>query len=145
MPSRPRPRPSLVGGRSPWYCGRWRPSKNFAIFFSASAQRCGSSLRYFSTCWSMAQFMNIARIIGAGPLMVIDTLVVGAHPGGPTVEIEREEKTLEQHVAVELRLVEDEREGIVPRSEEHTSELQSLMRISYAVFCLNTNNKPLHK
>src|SRR3546814_7517352 len=24
---------------------------------------------------------------------------------------------------------------IVPRSEEHTSELQSLMRISYAVFC----------
>src|SRR3546814_9388364 len=25
-----------------------------------------------------------------------------------------------------------------PRSEEHTSELQSLMRISYAVFCLNT-------
>src|SRR3546814_7390563 len=30
------------------------------------------------------------------------------------------------------------------RSEEHTSELQSLMRISYAVFCLKkkTNNKP---
>src|SRR3546814_4927122 len=25
------------------------------------------------------------------------------------------------------------------RSEEHTSELQSLMRISYAVFCLNRN------
>src|SRR3546814_8877029 len=25
------------------------------------------------------------------------------------------------------------------RSEEHTSELQSLMRISYAVFCLQTN------
>src|SRR3546814_7800578 len=30
-----------------------------------------------------------------------------------------------------------------PRSEEHTSELQSLMRISYAVFCLHNkkNNK----
>src|SRR3546814_10298868 len=27
------------------------------------------------------------------------------------------------------------------RSEEHTSELQSLMRISYAVFCLQTNNR----
>src|SRR3546814_10171848 len=27
------------------------------------------------------------------------------------------------------------------RSEEHTSELQSLMRISYAVFCLTTNTK----
>src|SRR3546814_7990014 len=28
-----------------------------------------------------------------------------------------------------------------PRSEEHTSELQSLMRISYAVFCLNKKIK----
>src|SRR3546814_5208778 len=27
------------------------------------------------------------------------------------------------------------------RSEEHTSELQSLMRISYAVFCLKKNSK----
>src|SRR3546814_8865571 len=30
-------------------------------------------------------------------------------------------------------------DGVV-RSEEHTSELQSLMRISYAVFCLKTKN-----
>src|SRR3546814_5140798 len=29
----------------------------------------------------------------------------------------------------------------VLRSEEHTSELQSLMRISYAVFCLKKKNK----
>src|SRR3546814_10005225 len=28
------------------------------------------------------------------------------------------------------------------RSEEHTSELQSLMRISYAVFCLKKKKKP---
>src|SRR3546814_2027468 len=36
--------------------------------------------------------------------------------------------------------------GAFWRSEEHTSELQSLMRISYAVFCLNkkTNNKDIH-
>src|SRR3546814_6711827 len=34
-----------------------------------------------------------------------------------------------------------QREGneSAPRSEEHTSELQSLMRISYAVFCLKKN------
>src|SRR3546814_6189361 len=35
-----------------------------------------------------------------------------------------------------------------PRSEEHTSELQSLMRISYAVFCLkkkNTNKQPTQR
>src|SRR3546814_467591 len=30
---------------------------------------------------------------------------------------------------------------LLPRSEEHTSELQSLMRISYAVFCLKTKHK----
>src|SRR3546814_12473509 len=31
------------------------------------------------------------------------------------------------------------------RSEEHTSELQSLMRISYAVFCLKKKKKTRHK
>src|SRR3546814_10006023 len=38
----------------------------------------------------------------------------------------------------------DDAIGQILRSEEHTSELQSLMRISYAVFCLKkktTNNK----
>src|SRR3546814_19277004 len=32
--------------------------------------------------------------------------------------------------------------ALVHRSEEHTSELQSLMRISYAVFCLKKKKKP---
>src|SRR3546814_8132946 len=31
--------------------------------------------------------------------------------------------------------------AVITRSEEHTSELQSLMRISYAVFCLQKKNK----
>src|SRR3546814_3109583 len=31
------------------------------------------------------------------------------------------------------------------RSEEHTSELQSLMRISYAVFCLKKKKKQIYK
>src|SRR3546814_4665875 len=35
------------------------------------------------------------------------------------------------------------RERPAGRSEEHTSELQSLMRISYAVFCLKKKNKPI--
>src|SRR3546814_3012962 len=37
--------------------------------------------------------------------------------------------------------VEPQRRG---RSEEHTSELQSLMRISYAVFCLKKKKDKLH-
>src|SRR3546814_3154878 len=36
------------------------------------------------------------------------------------------------------------REEPQPRSEEHTSELQSLMRISYAVFCLKKKKTPQH-
>src|SRR3546814_9472004 len=50
----------------------------------------------------------------------------------------------------ESRLSENDDEGAAPaerivrgrleRSEEHTSELQSLMRISYAVFCLTKKN-----
>src|SRR3546814_2205665 len=32
-------------------------------------------------------------------------------------------------------------DGAAGRSEEHTSELQSLMRISYAVFCLKKNKR----
>src|SRR3546814_7406613 len=36
------------------------------------------------------------------------------------------------------------RVGACCRSEEHTSELQSLMRISYAVFCLKKKNNNTH-
>src|SRR3546814_1753568 len=48
-------------------------------------------------------------------------------------------------VRPDVEIIEGQRFGtgkreIVVRSEEHTSELQSLMRISYAVFCLKKNN-----
>src|SRR3546814_5204742 len=43
-------------------------------------------------------------------------------------------------------LLADEDRGAAIRSEEHTSELQSLMRISYAVFCLKKKNQTIdHK
>src|SRR3546814_5623168 len=42
----------------------------------------------------------------------------------------------EAELAAGLQLRRDQVERAVVRSEEHTSELQSLMRISYAVFCL---------
>src|SRR3546814_2323321 len=48
-----------------------------------------------------------------------------------------------------LRFVENPRDRIsgfrvLQRSEEHTSELQSLMRISYAVFCLKKKKQTIH-
>src|SRR3546814_1477397 len=47
-----------------------------------------------------------------------------------------------------LRIRTLQREGgkaITARTEEHTSELQSLMRISYAVFCLTKKKKQRNK
>src|SRR3546814_4504422 len=41
-----------------------------------------------------------------------------------------------------LGILDPPQDGEIHRSEEHTSELQSLMRISYAVFCLNKKNQP---
>src|SRR3546814_6312563 len=57
---------------------------------------------------------------------------------------------IEQHEAERAAIVErsarQASEGATAkRSEEHTSELQSLMRISYAVFCLKKKNKQQEK
>src|SRR3546814_5831101 len=51
---------------------------------------------------------------------------------------------LGQIVGIDKVVTQAKRMGIttdLDRSEEHTSELQSLMRISYAVFCLKKKNK----
>src|SRR3546814_18398175 len=55
-------------------------------------------------------------------------LVVGRHRS-----VDQTLRHIERTLSVALH---DER-----RSEEHTSELQSLMRISYAVFCLKKNKR----
>src|SRR3546814_2561146 len=47
-----------------------------------------------------------------------------------------------RHDVIEQRRPRDEERAL--RSEEHTSELQSLMRISYAVFCLKKQIKTGH-
>src|SRR3546814_1268186 len=50
------------------------------------------------------------------------------------VEVPIEDRILRRHFS-------DRRGRYRTRSEEHTSELQSLMRISYAVFCLKKKKK----
>src|SRR3546814_9131882 len=51
-------------------------------------------------------------------------------------------QSLERLVAAAHHFLAHHRLRQIPRSEEHTSELQSLMRISYAVFCLKKQNTP---
>src|SRR3546814_10840730 len=51
--------------------------------------------------------------------------------------IDYQQKTAARHAKQFMRFS----QGRVWRSEEHTSELQSLMRISYAVFCLKKKHQ----
>src|SRR3546814_9885069 len=50
----------------------------------------------------------------------------------------------EREVVIRVRGLVNRYDENIVRSEEHTSELQSLMRISYAVFCLNKKIKKQH-
>src|SRR3546814_2674897 len=60
-----------------------------------------------------------------------------ALPHRPTLCDRRVHPRLVLHLGIQLRAQQyDIGTDVEPRSEEHTSELQSLMRTSYAVFCL---------
>src|SRR3546814_9734961 len=63
-----------------------------------------------------------------------------------TARVERDGKTIEVPLSdVRAGDVVQVRPGEKVRSEEHTSELQSLMRISYAVFCLKKKKETRYK
>src|SRR3546814_7452573 len=59
----------------------------------------------------------------------------------PKLDVETAITELKVGEALVSVLQEDGAPSPVQRSEEHTSELQSLMRISYAVFCLKKKKK----
>src|SRR3546814_1259337 len=80
----------------------------------------------------------------------VGTEVHQAHKRGveyQIIEVDSEgasERQLQVLVELGVRISSDAPDGVdaplpvqIERSEEHTSELQSLMRISYAFFCLN--------
>ena len=63
------------------YSGRSSPSRSTMTAYASSHRPC--SFRKYSTSWSTAVLRNMARIIGAGPLIVIDTLVFGSQRSKP--------------------------------------------------------------
>src|SRR3546814_8940092 len=83
---------------------------------------------------------DVARLRGAARSVRLADRQLGQRTPGMAA-IDRHERRMvartgETHRGRE-RVGDDQPVGwLVPRSEEHTSELQSLMRISYAVFCL---------
>src|SRR3546814_7495472 len=72
--------------------------------------------------YTLFPYTTLFRSVDAAPAWL------GAAPTVPLV--------LEEDLAVSLRRHLRDDLKVSVRSEEHTSELQSLMRISYAVFCL---------
>src|SRR3546814_4280542 len=77
-----------------------------------------------------------------GPLMYELGLAIPAR-----VQFQRRAESVLQSFArrmggIALLLLRSGNEYVCSRSEEHTSELQSLMRISYAVFCLKKKKQP---
>src|SRR3546814_10332423 len=81
--------------------------------------------------WPVAGTFTISRGAKTSVDVVVCTVGDGAHVGrGEGTAIYYEGETAEGCAAAINAY----------RSEEHTSELQSLMRISYAVFCLKKKN-----
>src|SRR3546814_9877392 len=74
---------------------------------------------------------STSRVLVMSRLMVVSASIDSAMPMKPIVHRMRGSRCVDRRAI----------SGIISRSEEHTSELQSLMRISYAVFCLKKKNK----
>src|SRR3546814_4454502 len=92
--------------------------------------------------------------LSGGPMFNIDGEVIGVNtaifsPSGGSVGIGfATPSSMAKNIIAQLRENGEVQRGWlgvriqnVTRSEEHTSELQSLMRISYAVFCLKKKKK----
>src|SRR3546814_9525640 len=71
---------------------------------------------------------------------VVNKVAMGHRPQGAADHVVIRDDTLRSGVNTPGVYVKNDVKMKV-RSEEHTSELQSLMRISYAVFCLKKKNK----
>src|SRR3546814_6008923 len=78
-------------------------------------------------------------------LRVVDQPHVEFVAGAETVLLRRGVPGLEAFRKRDLRRQAWPAAGGQQRSEEHTSELQSLMRISYAVFCLKKKKRKLEQ
>src|SRR3546814_5581089 len=111
------------------------------------------STRTDTSCPNTTRFRSPVRAADAAGAEVLCERVPqhAVGPGQPVASSPKNESRevagKSQFVSVERKpggpgasLGEGDRREFGERSEEHTSELQSLMRISYAVFCLKKKN-----
>src|SRR3546814_8922630 len=104
-----------------------------------SSDVCSSDLQAFEEVKNWDPSLTLSVNISPGQLKdpwlsqkILKLLVETGFPPN-RLEVEITESSLFENLSLA--------QSIVGRSEEHTSELQSLMRISYAVFCLKKKTK----
>src|SRR3546814_5596554 len=101
-----------------------------------------SRLRYDLACLNEPPGRWARTLMAPDGRPMLDALVVGGGMCGMVAAA-----ALRRRGLTRIRIVDRSPEGregpwvTYARSEEHTSELQSLMRISYAVFCLKKKTK----
>src|SRR3546814_2164552 len=86
-----------------------------------------------------AAYVNWPPSVMGAPDDPLQLCVIGRDPFGPRLDEAASRQHIDQHPILVRHL--ENTEGAEQRSEEHTSDLQSLMRISYAVFCLKKKTK----
>src|SRR3546814_2091290 len=114
-----------------------------------SSDVCSSDLRYVGKPES--EWLQLFKRKASGAMM--DMIRTDLALLGISHDLYSSEAELQASGAIEAAVAQLRADGLVyegvleapKRSEEHTSELQSLMRISYAVFCLKKKNKQLIK
>src|SRR3546814_9118769 len=109
-----------------------------------SSDVCSSDLILYPSRLREGGSMRARRI---GLAVIVALLLVLGMQHAPDIRLSTSVPS--GHDAVQVQAVVDlgTTAGALLRSEEHTSELQSLMRISYAVFCLKKKKykrKPTH-
>src|SRR3546814_5500780 len=86
----------------------------------------------------------LSALDGSAPRLVLSDVNMPGFDGPHALAIVRERAPAARFVFLTGAIAEDATLPEADRSEEHTSELQSLMRLSYAVFCLKTQTTQPH-
>src|SRR3546814_8950627 len=97
--------------------------------------------RYLGPGWELARVRGTKHNMGAGIRMALD---IGARPFGNWSGCHSVGWDISAPPYGDYAVLDNFQKHSY-RSEEHTSELQSLMRISYAVFCLKKKKKKKHQ
>src|SRR3546814_2620322 len=119
-------------------------------------------LSYRRVFWSLALFSGVINLLVLVPslymmqvydrvltsrnettLFMLTLIALALFLFSALIEWVRGEVTIRMSAGLDDALGERIFDAAFARSEEHTSELQSLMRISYAVFCLKKKNTQL--